>query len=279
MDKVFSYKQTQEIKEFFHEYGYVTISDIFQKEEIESLKQAFTDAVENGNIKLDSEVLIECNDVIYRHPLYEKYAKDERTITLVEELFGRKGIELQHSKINSKPMEDKGKGIIHWHQDYPFFPHTNFDMVAFGIHLDDEEMDSGPLMVVPKSHALGVLSHCEDEKFIYQCSDKEKIKKVNPIPICCKAGYVTIHHCLTLHYSGQKTNTKNRRLLVYQYRTLDNIQLAGVIWKCTGLTIKEGDGKGYARFADGTKVEIRGKKGRLYDKFAKLAPDNIPTSY
>lgn len=99
------------------------------------------------------------------------------------------------------------------------------------------------------------------------------MSKLSPIHICCKAGDVTIHHCLLLHFSNQKKNNKQRRLLVYQYRAPDNIQLAGVLWKCTGLEIKSGKYKGFARFNDGARVELRGKSGRLYDKFGKLAPD------
>ena len=143
--------------------------------------------------------------------------------------------------------------------------------------MDDEDIDSGPLMVVPKSQKLGVLSHCTDNKFAYKCTD-QIIKSIDPVTICCKAGYVTIHHCLTLHGSSQKRNTNSRRLLVYQYRTLDNVQLAGVIWNCTGDLVNSGEGKGFARFSDGTSVELRGENGRLYDKFMKLAPDKSPAT-
>jgi phytanoyl-CoA hydroxylase len=278
MNTIFSHKDIDGIKQFYQENGYVTIYDMFDDEEVNTLRLAFNEAVEKGDITVNPEAMVECNDAIYKHSIYEKYAKDERIVSLTQILLGREGLELQHSKINSKPMADKGKGIIQWHQDYPFFPHTNFDLLAVGIHLDDEDLDSGPLMVVPRSHKLGVLSHCNSNKFAYECTDKEALNSGQPIPICCKSGYVTIHHCLTLHFSDQKKNNKSRRLLVYQYRALDNIQMAGVIWKCTGLSIKEGKDKGYARFADGSIVEMRGVDGRLYDKFAKLAPDTKTSS-
>ena len=44
--------------------------------------------------------------------------------------------------LSFEPINDKGSGLINWHQDYPFFPHTNFDLLAFGIHLDDEDENS-----------------------------------------------------------------------------------------------------------------------------------------
>lgn len=280
MTQVFSYRNIDALKSFYNKNGYVTINDLFNDDEIRAFSDAYDDAVKKGQIEVDSEKMLDCNDAIYRHVIFNKYVKDERIIHIVETLLNRSGLELQHSKLNSKPLADQGKGVVNWHQDFPFFPHTNFDLIAVGIHFDDEDEDSGPLRYAPGSHQWGVLSHNENDVFAYQCTDQERIKNMESISLCCKAGYVTIHHCLTLHASDFKKNNKHRRLLVFQYRALDNIQLAGVIWKCTGLEIKSGVAKGYARFNDGSIVEIRGKNGRLYDKYGKLAPDKLPvTSY
>jgi phytanoyl-CoA hydroxylase len=269
----FSISQIADIKNFYNKNGYVTIHDLLDKADVKRLRDAFDEAVSKGNILLDREEFITCNDVIYRHHVFEEYAKDSRLVNLAETLFERKGLELQHSKLNAKPIADQGTGKIQWHQDYPFFPHTNYDLAAFGIHFDDEDIDSGPLLYIAGSHKLGVLSHCKDDKFAYECTEKKVLEQSNPEVVCCKAGYVTFHHCLTLHSSERKKNNKPRRLLVFQLRTLDNIQIAGVLWKCTGFLINDGIGKGKARFVDGSSVEIRGKSGRLFDKYAKLAPD------
>lgn len=267
---VFSITQKEELKRFYDLNGYVTISDLLSRSDAEELQRGFVEAVEKKEIILDDVKPIECSDVVYRHPVFEKYVRNEKIISTVEFLIGRKGLELQHAKLNSKPLSDQGAGKVSWHQDYPFFPHTNLDLVAVGVHLDDEDLDSGPLKFIPKSHEFGVLSHCQDEKFVYECMDKNAIENHKSEVVPCKAGWVTIHHCLTLHGSEPKRNSLQRRLLVYQLRTLDNIQISGVLWRCTGTLLSEGEGKGYARFMDGTIVENRGKDGRLYDKFAKL---------
>jgi ectoine hydroxylase-related dioxygenase (phytanoyl-CoA dioxygenase family) len=218
---------------------------------------------------------VDGNDAIYRHPVFEKYLKDERIINIAKKILNASsGLELQHSKLNSKPLQDKGAGLIEWHQDYPFFPHTNLDLVAVGIHFDDEDEDSGSMRVVPGSHKLGILSHCDEEgKFVYKCTD-QKFDDSKTVLMTCPAGTVTVHHCLTLHQSSPKRNDKHRRFLVYQVRTDDNIQISGVLWKCTGYEITgSSKNKGRVRFMDGTSVENRGVEGRLYDKFAKLAPN------
>ena len=77
-------------------------------------------------------------------------------------------------------------------------------MIACSIHLDDEEIESGPLKVIPQSHEFGVLSHCTDGKFMYHCTDEKKINDNKSTVLKCNAGDVTFHHCLTLHSSEPK---------------------------------------------------------------------------
>ena len=256
---------------FYDENGFVGFSDAIERKDVTILKDAFDDAVSKGD--LDPAKLVDGNDAIFLHPIFEKYSRDERMVSLSKNIFrNENGVQLQHAKLINKPKQ-KGEGLIEWHQDYPFFPHTNLDLIAVGIHFDDENEDSGPMCVVPGSHKWGFLSHCEDNKFAYRCTDK-KMKIENAMAMTCPAGTVTIHHCLVLHQSAPKRNERLRRFLVYQYRTCDNVQLSGVIWNCTGNEISPTKGQiGTVRFMDGNIVENRGMGGRLYDKFTKLTSD------
>src|SRR5439155_1087379 len=57
-------------------------------------------------------------------------------------------------------MKSAGYGApVEWHQDWAFYPHTNDDLAAVGIMLDDCEMDNGPMLVVPGSHNGPVYDH------------------------------------------------------------------------------------------------------------------------
>ena len=183
-------------------------------------------------------------------------------------------IELQHSKFNAKPLHDKGSGEVSWHQDYPFYPHTNFDMVSCLIHLDDEEMDAGPLKCLPGSHRWGVVSHLNpDGKFAYQATGRKDLNELPGVYLCGKAGMVTFHHCLTMHHSAPKRRAGHRRFVIFQYRAHDAKQLAGVIWKCHGMQVEDRPpSPSVARFADGSTVELRGMGGRLFDVAGQLAP-------
>jgi len=271
----FSTRETDEALRFYREQGFVAFDDLLGEEDVKKLHAAYEETLRNGNYGEKPGEMVDGSDAVFRHPLYETYMRDPRIVSIVEKIFGAdKGIELQHSKLNCKPAADTGKGVVEWHQDYPFFPHTNFDLIAVGIHFDDEDETSGPLCIIPGSFKQGVLSHCEEGKFVYRCT--AKFDETKGVLLTGKRGMITIHDCRTLHASARKTSESRRRLLVLQYRTDDNVQISGVLWRSTGLAITANKSNGTARFPDGLVVENRGKGGRLYDKYGKLAPDQQP---
>ena len=58
-------------------------------------------------------------------------------------------LRLHTTKLN---MKSAGYGAaVEWHQDFAFYPHTNDDVLAVGVILDDMGMENGPLMVFPGS--------------------------------------------------------------------------------------------------------------------------------
>ena len=66
-------------------------------------------------------------------------------------------VRFRNSKLNIKAA--KGGSEVDWHQDWAFYPHTNSDLLAVGIMLDDIDEDNAPLMVVPQSHLGKTLNH------------------------------------------------------------------------------------------------------------------------
>ena len=268
----FSVKQKENAISYYHKNGVVGFHDLLNSDDLNSILNGITEAVNNGNIKYNSDKFEGYqNDIIFCHPILEKYVKNEQICNITRELLGMP-IELQHAKVAVKPKKNKTIGGIKWHQDFPFFPHTNFDLIACSIHLDDEEIDSGPLKVIPKSHELGVLSHCIDGKFIYSCTDEKKIDESKSMVLKCNAGDVTFHHCLTLHSSEPKKNNKDRRLIVFQYRAQDALQLSGAIWRSNGYQVEGNTNNGKVRFPNGIVIENRGNNGKLFDIYGKLKP-------
>ena len=64
------------------------------------------------------------------------------------------------SKLNLKAA---GYGApVEWHQDWAFYPHTNDDLAAVGIMIDDVDEENGPLLVIPGSHQGPIFDHHAD---------------------------------------------------------------------------------------------------------------------
>src|SRR5258706_535075 len=55
---------------------------------------------------------------------------------------------------------------VEWHQDWAFYPHTNDDLAAVGIMIDDVDMENGPMMIVPGSHKGPIWDHHVNGHFV-----------------------------------------------------------------------------------------------------------------
>ena len=66
-------------------------------------------------------------------------------------------VRLHGSKMN---MKDPQYGSpVEWHQDWAFYPHTNDDLLAIGVMLEDIDEENGALLVMPGTHRHGVYDH------------------------------------------------------------------------------------------------------------------------
>ena len=72
-----------------------------------------------------------------------------RTVDLCAELIGP-SIRFHHGKINSKLPGTATK--VKFHQDFPFQPMTNDDMITCLLFVDDVTLENGPLEVVLGTH-------------------------------------------------------------------------------------------------------------------------------
>ncbi|MBT5829907.1 MAG: phytanoyl-CoA dioxygenase family protein, partial [Candidatus Latescibacteria bacterium] len=156
----------------FNEDGFIVIDDIFSPEEVENLRQAAHDPTIVDEIKKrDFEnTTVHLLSLAARHPAFLDLAKDTRIINRIKPLIGP-DIQLQHSKLTTKPST-KGTGPFAWHQDFAFFPHTNTDLVAVMIMLDDATPENGCMQMVKGSYKLGLRDHMQDGIFTGGCQDE-----------------------------------------------------------------------------------------------------------
>ena len=164
-----------------------------------------------------TKYLLRLQDPHLRHKVFLNLSKNKKIIDIVAKLMGGT-CRFHHSKLNFKLPSSLG-GIIHWHQDWSFYPHTNDDLLAVGIYLEDCNEINGPLKVIPKSHKGKLYDHHHNGNFIGKISQKININK--SVSLIGSAGTVTFHHVRTLHASGLNLTENSRPLLLFGYSAVD----------------------------------------------------------
>src|SRR5207302_3415429 len=230
-----------EQKTHYEDQGYLGFPQMLSSEELARLRAALAEVLR------EAEGLTESNDKfsvtqgddgtwsvrrifnpIAHHQAFADLILNPKILDVVENLIGP-NIQLHHTKLNLKPPSNR-EARFEWHQDYPFFPHTNFDLLAVMIYFDDSTEENGCLNIIPGSHRWGPRNHlfAKDGAFSSQLQDKSVVEdparwlKV-PVP----AGGMEVHHCNMLHSSTANRGTKPRSAMVIQYRAADNVALGG----------------------------------------------------
>ena len=93
---------------------------------------------------------------------YDQVMAESRIPALVADLIGP-NVKFHHAKINSKLPAAATQ--VKWHQDFPFTPHSNDDLVTALIFVDDVTAENGPLEVLPGSHKGPLYDLWHDGRF------------------------------------------------------------------------------------------------------------------
>src|SRR3954465_8250465 len=101
---------------------------------------------------------------------------------------------------------------VEWHQDWAFYPHTNDDILAIGVLLDDTSEANGPLLCTPGTHLGPVWSHHGSDGRFCGSIDPAEIEGeiARPVPLTGRAGSVSFHPAPTLHSSAEKCSPRAR---------------------------------------------------------------------
>lgn len=228
---------TQEQIDFYHENGYLAVENVLTESEVDALRRVTDEFVEESRgVTEHTDVfdlepghtpenprLRRLKNPIEHHEVYDQTIRHDGILSIVEQLIG-KGVRTNGNKLNMK-LPSFGSAV-EWHQDWAFYPHTNDDLLAVGVCIDDMTEENGCLLVVPGSHKGELISHHEDGVFVGAVSvpgyDPDNVAKIT-----VKAGGITIHHARTLHASTPNHSQNPRRLLLFQYCSIDSWPLLG----------------------------------------------------
>ena len=73
-------------------------------------------------------------------PAYDRVFRDNRILDMVEQLVGP-NVQEFGGKLNMKCAAYGSP--VEWHQDWAFYPHTNDDILAVGLAIDDTTIENG----------------------------------------------------------------------------------------------------------------------------------------
>lgn len=157
----------------------------------------------------------------------------DRILAPARDLIGP-DLRLHTTKLN---MKSPGNGAaVEWHQDYAFYPHTNDDILAIGVILDDMGSENGPLMVYPGSHRGPVHDHHVDGVFAGAFLPEEVgLNPADAVELTGPAGSISIHHGRIVHGSAVNRSTRARRILFYELMAADAFPIMGSLTRWDGI--------------------------------------------
>jgi len=150
---------------------------------------------------------------------YAAVARESAMVDMVADLIGP-NLRYHHSKINSKLPGAATQ--VKWHQDFPFTPHTNSDLVTALLMVDEVTETNGPLEVVPGSHKGPIHSLWHEGRFTGAMASEQADEFQEQAVTCMgKAGSVCLMHTRIAHGSAANLSQSPRTLFITVYAAAD----------------------------------------------------------
>lgn len=227
--------------QFYNDQGYLMVENVVTPEQLLTLQTITAELIEaSGKVTESNEVydLDEGHSAVSprltriklphkQHPYFDEILKRSGVTEVLRDLLGEHA-NLITAKLNTKAPG--GGAAVEWHQDWAFYPHTNDDLLAVGLMLDDVALENGPLQVIPGSHRGPVLSHQMNGVFCGAIDpDDPDFDLTKAVTLTGKAGSMTVHHCRTLHGSSPNRSDRPRLILFYEVAKADAWPILGAV--------------------------------------------------
>ncbi|MEO8007283.1 MAG: phytanoyl-CoA dioxygenase family protein, partial [Betaproteobacteria bacterium] len=137
---------------FYRENGYLLVENVLDAATLMKMRQCIADLVAKAaGVKTHNDIY----DLEPTHtpenprvrriktphkvaPFFMEVVKQPVMTSILTALLGQ-NVRLHGSKLNVKAP--KYGSPVEWHQDWAFYPHTNDDILAIGVMLDDVELE------------------------------------------------------------------------------------------------------------------------------------------
>jgi ectoine hydroxylase-related dioxygenase (phytanoyl-CoA dioxygenase family) len=190
--------------DFYRREGYLVVHDVLDTTELERLRAAMFTLVDGARGVSNHTDLYDLEDshtpesprvrrlkLPHRHhPAFAELIRSPKVLALLTPLLGP-SVRMHTCKLNLKSAAYGAP--VEWHQDWAFYPHTNDDVLAMGVMLDDFEPDNGPMMVVPGTQFGPIHDHHQSGVFV-GAIDPTLVRDelARAVPLIAKAGSITL---------------------------------------------------------------------------------------
>lgn len=144
---------------------------------------------------------------------------DSAMVDMVAALIGP-DVKVHHSKVNTKLPGSATE--VEWHQDFPYTPHSNTDLVTALLMVDEVTEENGPLEVAPGSHDGPLHSLWHDGTFTGAIApDVASGLRRDAVRCTGEAGSVCLMHTKLAHGSAPNRSDRPRTLFICVYAAGD----------------------------------------------------------
>ena len=223
---------TDEHVEFYREYGYLAVNDVFTPQEIQTALDGLLFLINGGRPDfrgvqfeakarkmLDTIPLEQRQDYVRKLIGYVEF--DDRLkgmcwhpalIETVTRLIGEAPEMFANQALLKPPLIGREKP---WHQDHAYFNlPIGTPIVGTWIALDEATPENGCMHVVPGSHQQGPVVHFKRRDWQI-CDDHVQVGKIAAVPL--RPGGVLFFDGLTHHGTPPTTSRHRRRALQFHY--------------------------------------------------------------
>lgn len=229
---------SDEAVEQYREKGYIVVENVLSAERLAALRSKIDEVTERARGLTEGTEVFDLEEghrpdapqvqrVRLPHkvdPFFYEIAREPAIVEVLTRLLGP-SVRLRNSKLN---MKSSGGAAVEWHQDWAFYPHTNDDVLAVGVLVDDMTPDNGPLLLMPETHKGPLYDHHQDGYFVGAMDpERDGVDLGTAEPVLAPAGSISVHHARLLHGSDQNLSGEARRFLLFEYTAADAWPLAG----------------------------------------------------
>jgi len=215
--------------EQYHRDGFYQYKNLFDREEIDLLKQSAVEDREldkrsygkgdgeGGTVRLS----------LWNHPgdtIYGMFARCKRVVNTAEQILDDE-VYHYHSKMILK--DARVGGAWAWHQDYGYWYQNGVlfpDLVSVFIAVDPSTRENGCLQVIKGSHHMGRVNHqlTGDQSGADPERVEQALKRLELVYVEMEPGDAVFFHSNILHRSDQNKSDRSRWSLICCYNARHN---------------------------------------------------------